>query len=66
MVVDALTFDGLIGISTHVLFFAHHPEETDVGTAATVTPGPRADYLALFASSDVCFVASGHCTVISG
>lgn len=60
MVVDALKYEGPIGVFTHVPFFAHHPDETDVTTSATVTPGPRADYLGLFKGADVRFVASGH------
>lgn len=60
MVVEALAHDGPVGVFTHVPFFAHHPDEDDVGTAATVTPKPRADYLALFKAADVRFIASGH------
>ncbi|MEO1681163.1 MAG: metallophosphoesterase [Pseudomonadota bacterium] len=60
MVVEALTHDGPIGVFTHVPFFAHEPGETDATTTATVRPGPRADYLALFREGGVRFVASGH------
>lgn len=60
LVVEALNFAGPIGVFTHVPFFAHHPGEQDGDTSATVTPGPRADYLSLFRSADVRFVASGH------
>ncbi|MEL6100383.1 MAG: metallophosphoesterase [Pseudomonadota bacterium] len=60
MVVDALTHDGPIGVFTHVPFFANDPGESDPATSATVTPGPRADYLHLFKGADVRFVASGH------
>ncbi|MEL6235714.1 MAG: metallophosphoesterase [Pseudomonadota bacterium] len=60
MVVEALDHSGPIGVFTHVPFFAHHPAETDLTTSATVTPGPRADYLGLFRNANVRFVASGH------
>jgi 3',5'-cyclic AMP phosphodiesterase CpdA len=60
MVVDALGHDGPIGVFTHVPFFAHHPDEYDKTTSATVTPGPRADFLSLFKAANVQFVASGH------
>lgn len=60
MVVDALDHSGPIGVFTHVPFFAHHPGEDDDETAGTVTPAPRADYLALFQAANVRFVASGH------
>ena len=60
LVAEALTFDGPVGVFTHVPFFAHHPDEDEDGTAATVTPQPRADYLAMFKSANVRFIASGH------
>ncbi|MEL6170318.1 MAG: metallophosphoesterase [Pseudomonadota bacterium] len=60
MVVDALTHDGPVAVFTHVPFFAEHPDEDDVDTSATVTPGPRADYLGLFRAANVRFVVSGH------
>lgn len=60
MVVEALTHDGPIGVFTHLPFFADHPNEDDATTSATVTPGPRADYLGLFKAAKVQFIASGH------
>lgn len=60
MVIDALAHQGPVGVFTHVPFFAHHPDEQDAGTSATVTPVPRADYLGLFEAADVRFIASGH------
>lgn len=60
MVVEALSHSGPIGVFTHVPFFSDHPDEDDADTSATVTPGPRADYLGLFHAANVRFVASGH------
>ena len=60
MVAEALAHIGPVGVFTHVPFFAHHPDETDATTSATVTPGPRADYLTMFRDANVKFIASGH------
>ncbi|MEM6439073.1 MAG: metallophosphoesterase [Pseudomonadota bacterium] len=60
MTAEALAHDGPVGVFTHVPFFLNRPDEDDAATTATVAPGPRADYLALFRGADVRFVASGH------
>lgn len=52
---------GPIGVFTHVPFFAHDPNETDVEPSATIRPGPRRALLEQFAQSgSVRFIASGH------